>query len=89
MTRALSAGLLLVTTLSGAQPAQAPAEFTVRLDTSKGDIIIAVHREWAPHGSDRFYDLVTSGYYDAARFFRIRKGTWAQFGIAADPNVAR
>jgi cyclophilin family peptidyl-prolyl cis-trans isomerase len=67
----------------------APNDFRVRLDSSKGVIVIAVHREWAPNGADRFYELVTSGYYDEARFFRIRKGTWAQFGIAADPKVAQ
>ena len=68
---------------------RAPAAFKVVLDTSKGPIVIAVHRDWAPHGADRFHELVTSGYYDDARFFRIRKGTWAQFGIAADPKVAQ
>lgn len=67
----------------------APANYTVRLDTSKGPIVIAVHRAWAPHGADRFHELVTSGYYDDARVFRIRKGTWAQFGIAADPRIAQ
>jgi cyclophilin family peptidyl-prolyl cis-trans isomerase len=69
--------------------ADAPNELKVRLDTSKGVIVIAVHRAWAPNGADRFYELVTSGYYDEARFFRIRKGTWVQFGIAADPKVAQ
>jgi cyclophilin family peptidyl-prolyl cis-trans isomerase len=68
---------------------QAPAAYRVTLDTSKGRIIIAVHRAWAPHGADRFYELVSSAYYDEARVFRIRKGTWAQFGIAADPQVAQ
>ena len=29
------------------------------------------------------------GYYDEARIFRIRAETWAQFGIAADPKIAR
>lgn len=29
------------------------------------------------------------GYYDDAAVFRIRKGAWAQFGIAADPKVAQ
>ena len=67
----------------------APADYRVTLDTSKGTIVIAVHRGWAPHGADRFYELVTSRYYDDARFFRIRKGTWAQFGIAADPKIAQ
>jgi cyclophilin family peptidyl-prolyl cis-trans isomerase len=67
----------------------APADYKVRLDTSKGTIVVAVHRAWAPRGADRFHELVTSGYYDDARFFRIRKGTWAQFGIAGDPQVAQ
>jgi peptidyl-prolyl cis-trans isomerase A (cyclophilin A) len=71
------------------QPATAPPEYKVRLDTSRGAIVIAVHRDWAPNGADRFYELVTSGYYDDARFFRIRKDTWAQFGIAADPKIAQ
>ena len=70
-------------------PTAAPPEYTVALDTSKGPIVIAVHRKWAPRGADRFYELVTTGYYDEARFFRIRKGTWAQFGIAADPKLAQ
>ena len=71
------------------QSVAAPNEFKVRLDTTKGAIVIDVHRDWAPNGVDRFYELVTSGYYDKAAFFRIRKGTWAQFGIAADPQLAQ
>ena len=67
----------------------APENYKVRLETSKGLIVIAVHRAWAPHAADRFHELVESRYYDEARFFRIRKGTWAQFGIAADPSVAQ
>lgn len=72
-----------------AQPVTAPKEFKVRLDTTKGAIVIDVHRDWAPNGVDRFYELVTSRYYDEAAIFRIRKGTWAQFGIAADPKLAQ
>ena len=71
------------------QPKPAPAEYKVRLETSKGPIVIAVHRDWAPNGADRFHELVTTGYYDEARFFRIRKDTWAQFGINGDPKVAQ
>jgi cyclophilin family peptidyl-prolyl cis-trans isomerase len=80
---ALLAGLLFL------QPGTAPKEFKVRLDTSKGPLVIDVHRDWAPQGVDRFYELVTSGYYDAAPIFRIRKGFWAQFGVAGDPKVAQ
>jgi len=77
----------LLVLLSGASPG--PSEYTVRLETSKGLIVIAVHRDWAPNGADRFHELVETGYYDEARFFRIRAGTWAQFGINGDPKVAQ
>ena len=66
----------------------APGAFKVLLDTSKGEIEIEIKREWSPNGVDRFYNLVQHGYYDGARFFRIRAGQWAQFGIAADPRIA-
>ena len=68
--------------------ASAPSQFRVRLETTKGAIVIAVHRDWAPHGTDRFHELVTSGYYDDSRFFRVVKGQWAQFGINGDPQVS-
>lgn len=68
---------------------QAPARFIVRLETTKGSIVVECFRSWAPHGADRFYELVTSGYYNDAAIFRIRPKTWAQFGIAADPKVAQ
>jgi cyclophilin family peptidyl-prolyl cis-trans isomerase len=80
---------LLLLAAAARQPTAAPNEFKVRLDTTKGPIVIDVHRDWAPNGVDRFYELVTNGYYDNAAFFRIRKGTWAQFGIAADPKIAQ
>jgi peptidyl-prolyl cis-trans isomerase A (cyclophilin A) len=66
----------------------APQDFRVRLETSKGFIVIAVHRDWAPRGADRFYELVTSVYYDDIRFFRVVKGQWAQFGINGNPAVS-
>jgi peptidyl-prolyl cis-trans isomerase A (cyclophilin A) len=68
--------------------AAAPADFRVRLETSKGPIVIQVHRAWAPNGADRFYELVTSGYFDDSRFFRVVNGQWAQFGISGDPKPA-
>jgi peptidyl-prolyl cis-trans isomerase A (cyclophilin A) len=68
--------------------ALAPPDFRVRLDTTKGPIVIAVHRAWAPHGADRFYELVTARYFDDTRFFRVVKGQWAQFGINGDPKIA-
>jgi peptidyl-prolyl cis-trans isomerase A (cyclophilin A) len=69
--------------------AAAPSAFKVRLETTKGAIVVEVHRDWAPRGADRFYELVTSGYYDDNRFFRVVAGRWAQFGINGDPALAK
>jgi imidazolonepropionase-like amidohydrolase/cyclophilin family peptidyl-prolyl cis-trans isomerase len=67
----------------------APDNFHVQLETTKGSILLEVHRDWAPIGTDRFYTLVRSHYYDGNRFARVVKGRWAQFGINGDPAVAK
>jgi peptidyl-prolyl cis-trans isomerase A (cyclophilin A) len=67
---------------------RAPDIFAVRMETTEGEMLIEVHREWSPHGADRFYNLVRAGYYDDSRFFRIRQGLWAQFGINGDPKIS-
>lgn len=67
----------------------APAQSLVRLETTAGHLVIEVIREWAPLGADRFVNLVRHGYYDDSPLFRIRPGTWAQFGIAGDPAIAQ
>lgn len=66
---------------------QAPDLYKVKLATSKGDVVIEVHRAWAPHGADRFYNLVKLGFYDDCRFFRVISGFMAQIGINGDPTV--
>src|SRR6185312_14530841 len=68
---------------------RAPDVFNVRMDTSKGRIVVEVHRDWSPNGADRFYNLVRCGYYDGARFFRVRAGQWAQFGFNGDPRISK
>ncbi len=67
---------------------RAPELFNVRFETSKGAILIEVHRDWAPNGVDRFYNLVRAGYYDQVRFHRVIEGRWAQFGVNGDPKVS-
>lgn len=67
---------------------RAPDIFQVRFETSKGDFIIELHRDWSPHGVDRFYNLVRARFFDDSRFFRVRAGFIAQFGIPGDPNIA-
>jgi peptidyl-prolyl cis-trans isomerase A (cyclophilin A) len=66
-----------------------PEVFQVKIETSKGDMVIEVHRAWAPIGVDHFHYLVRTGFFDQARFFRVPRGFIAQFGIAADPSVNR
>jgi len=66
---------------------QAPDQYTVELDTTKGPILIDVRREWAPHGADRFYELVQNGYYNDVAFFRVISGFMAQVGISGDPAL--
>jgi peptidyl-prolyl cis-trans isomerase A (cyclophilin A) len=68
---------------------RAPDTYKARLKTTKGDIVIQVNRAWAPEGADRFYNLVKSGFYDGARFFRVLYNFVAQFGLNGDPDVDR
>lgn len=68
--------------------ATAPPTFKVRLETTKGEVVISVQRDWAPRGADRFYNLVEAGFYDGVAFFRVIKGFMAQTGIHGDPKIA-
>lgn len=71
----------------GEGPTRAPDRYTVELDTTKGPIVIDVHRDWAPHGADRFYELVNNGYFTDVAFFRVIGGFMAQVGISGDPAL--
>jgi peptidyl-prolyl cis-trans isomerase A (cyclophilin A) len=66
---------------------KAPDVYKARFDTSQGPFVIEVHRDWAPKGADRFYNLVKNGYYDDCRFFRIITGFMAQLGINGTPAI--
>jgi len=66
----------------------APATFKAKFETSKGDFVVEVQRDWAPRGADRFHELVTQGFFDDVRFFRVIAGFMAQFGIHGDPKIA-
>ena len=66
---------------------KAPDLYKAKFDTSAGIFTIEVHRDWAPLGADRFYNLVKNGYYDDVRFFRVLEGFMAQFGMNGDPAI--
>jgi peptidyl-prolyl cis-trans isomerase A (cyclophilin A) len=63
--------------------------YKVKFDTSQGTFQIEVHRDWAPNGADRFYNLVKNGFYDDTRFFRVIKGFMVQFGINGNPKISQ
>lgn len=67
--------------------AAAPDTFRVVLTTSQGEVEVLVHRAWAPVGADRFYYLVSNGFFAGARFFRVLPGFVAQFGLSGNPAV--
>jgi peptidyl-prolyl cis-trans isomerase A (cyclophilin A) len=67
--------------------AKAPAVFKAKFTTTAGDFVVEVHRDWAPLGADRFYNLVRYGYFTNAAFFRVVPGFVVQFGLSSDPAV--
>ena len=67
---------------------QAPDHFKVRVNTTQGPFVIAVDREMAPLGADRFYNLVRAGFFKDIAFFRVLDGFVAQFGISGDPALS-
>jgi len=69
------------------EPQPPPEQYRVRLETSKGDVIIEVYREWAPRGADQFHYLVQNRFYDGASFYRVVRNFVAQFGINPDPKI--
>ncbi len=66
---------------------RAPAVFKAHFTTTKGDFVVEAHRDWAPNGVDRFYNLVKLGYYTNVGIFRVIDGFMMQFGISGDPAV--
>lgn len=66
---------------------QAPATYKAAFDTSRGAFVVEVHRDWAPVGADRFFNLVKNGFFDDCRFFRVVPGFMVQFGINGSPAV--
>jgi peptidyl-prolyl cis-trans isomerase A (cyclophilin A) len=68
--------------------AKAPDTFKTRFVTTKGEFVIEVHRDWAPLGADRFYNLVRNGFFTDVAFFRAIPNFMAQFGISGNPKIA-
>ena len=64
-----------------------PDVFRVKFETTQGDFTVEAVKAWAPHGVDRFYELLRMHYFDQSRFFRVLPGFIAQFGVHRDFKV--
>ena len=83
---ALCAGFLL-SSAACAEDKQAPDTYQVKFETTAGDFVVDVTRDWAPKGADRFYEAVKAGFYNDCRFFRVVPNFMVQFGINGNPEV--
>jgi peptidyl-prolyl cis-trans isomerase A (cyclophilin A) len=68
---------------------KAPEKYQAKFETTKGDIVIEVYRDWSPKGADRLYFLIKNGFYNDVRFFRVIAGFMAQFGYHGNPDVSQ
>ena len=67
---------------------QAPDQFKVKFETTKGEFMMEIVRTASPEGVDRFYNLVKIGYFKDIVIFRAIDGFMFQFGIHGDPSVS-
>ena len=65
----------------------APAKFSARFKTTKGDFVIEARRDWSPAGVDRLYTLIRIGYFKHTPFYRVAPRFVAQFGFQLDTAV--
>jgi peptidyl-prolyl cis-trans isomerase A (cyclophilin A) len=65
---------------SAAKVEKTPDVFHAVFDTSKGQVVVEVHRDWAPTGVDHLFNLIQTGFSDGVRFFRVTH-SYVQFGI--------
>jgi len=75
-----AAELLPLPQFTGAPPALRDKTM-IRLQTTAGDVDIAVYPAAAPNAAARFVELVRSGFYDDTPISRVVPGFVAQFGV--------
>ena len=68
------------------KPEPTPATYQASFETTKGNFVIEVTREWAPLAADRFYALLKDDYYSGCPLYRVRPGFVVQWGISNSPR---
>ena len=67
---------------------KSPVRFKAEFKTSNGNFHVEVVRAWAPKAADRFYTLVSHGFFNNLFFFRIIPNRLVQFGIHNQPEIS-
>ena len=72
-------------------PPLPPDATRVRLNTSKGPIVIGLYVDRTPKHAENFLELCRKGFYDGTKFHRVVRGSLIQGGdpnsIAGDPET--
>ncbi len=74
------AALALLAALISPAPVHAQGKDTLRLETTKGNIVIQLRRDLAPNHTDRILTLAKEGFYNNVPFHRVIEGFMAQTG---------
>jgi len=86
-------GVFALTSVTADEKAEksekAPDQYKVKFETTCGDFVIEVHRDWAPVGADRFHELVSKEFFNECGFFRVVPDFMVQFGINGDPKIQK
>lgn len=69
--------------------AKAPDLYRVKFVTTHGDFVVEVHRDWAPLGADRLYNLVKAKFFTDQVFYRYSPNFIVQFGVSANPAITK
>lgn len=68
-----------------------PPSYPICASTTQGGFAIEVRPDWAPHGAERYLQLVESGFFTQNLFYRVPPRTHpiAQFGLSPNLQLRR